>query len=200
MRAEKATLLAMPHWQARAEADACERGRPRGITKFVCPSTGVCSLCGFGLGKRFSKEDRKYHQQSYQHVANYNSYSTEFEAARPLFLEELAAKHLYERQQLGRRLADEDTVACEALVTRRLCQLGLSGWLETSGGDILAVKAAVLDTLLSDTFENRVEASHVVERHIKGSRRLLARQVAVSVLSESPDGAHVAGRLCAACV
>jgi hypothetical protein len=131
---------------------------------------------------------------------NYNRYFAEFPVSRERFFEELCAKQLFERQQLGRRLADEDSVVCEALVRRRLEQLSLSEFMHTSGGDIVAAKAAVLDTLLSDTRDSKDAAACAIEKHIVGSRRMLARQVAASVLSKSPDGAYVAGRLCAACV
>ena len=180
---------AMPHWADRVLEDTRVQSRPRRSSKFVCTSTGVCTLCGVGLGKRFRKGDRREHQQSPQHTSNFERYVTEFTDAWERVRKERQAERLFKSQELGRRLACDDPVACEALVRLRLAQCGLCDWMDASGGNIVAAKAAVLDTLLDDTQASRAEAALATERHVATARRFLAREAAASVLAENPDGA-----------
>ena len=183
----------MPRWADRVTEDARQMNRPRGVSKFVCANTGVCLLCGHGLGKQYTKETRKEHQTSPQHTLNFSKYTQAFGDARIAYLEELHKQQVFERQELGRRVA-EDPVARKAMMLETLKSVGLHDWLHTQG-DLAAAKAAIVDLLISDNTETRDLTQRAVQKHTRCARRLLSHQAATSVLPMDVDGAHTIGSL-----
>ena len=181
----------MPWRRDRAEEDAAELGKHRKVAQFVCPTTGVCQLCGVGLGKRFSREARKDHQAGHQHTHNFSMYVELFDAARRERWRRVRAQHMADRIEMGVRTA-RDPVAREAMARDVLRTTGLLDWIDTSGG-VTAAKAAVLDFMLTGA-----SAKYAVERHVRVSRRVLVHQVAVGVLGS--DNARVVGSLCSPCI
>lgn len=189
----------MPHWADRAFKDANDMYKPRKITKFVCRYSGICELCGVGLGKRFTRDLRVDHQQGHQHTFNYERYTAKFEADRSSYVERLRKEHYLKRKELGRQVAEDD-VSMAAAVTHLMQSVGLDCWMETAG-DVVTAKAAVLDLMLDlNSKEARTTASAATDRHIRLASRVLVHQASASVLSNDAEGAHTVGSLCAACL
>lgn len=184
--------MCMPWWADVAKKDARVRATPRGLSKFVCVDTGVCQLCGRGLGKRFSKECRKIHQTSDQHLSNFQRYSAEFDEERNRWLDELDEQRVAEVEERGRRVAT-DPVAHKAMMRHVLASIGVREWIDLV--DSTALKAALVDFLVADDDATRRSMEAARAEHIGRARRRFSRQVAAAVLKEDPAGAYTAGVL-----
>ena len=124
----------MPHWQQCASDDAAVRSAPLGISKFIDNKTGICRLCGYGLGKRFMRDWRKFHESDTQHHAAYARYTNEFTR---LVEERLIAQ--WERAQRETvRHQDADIVAS-------VRGYDVMRWLRYGDESTIAVKAALFD-------------------------------------------------------
>ena len=175
----------MPHWQRCASEDAEVRSRPLGITKFIDCKTGICRLCGHGLGKRFTRDWRKFHEGDTQHHAAYARYTAEFTR---LVEERLIAQWEHAQRETVRR-QDADIVAS-------IRGYDVMRWLRHGDESTMAVKAALFDVILGIDADGD-KGCAAIERHEAAERRRLVYLVAASALPNDVAGAWTAARLCA---
>ena len=181
----------MPHWQQCAIEDAEVRSRPLGITKFIDCKTGICRLCGHGLGKRFTRDWRKFHEGDNQHRLAYSRYTNEFDRLFDLRFE--AVQEAARQKQIEEHrewIAARRDIAHEALGAT-----GLTHWIRRDDNETRRVKAALFDMLLDDGTSDA--ALEVARRHLAAERRRLVYLAAASVLPDDAAGAWTAARLCA---
>tara|TARA_B110000858_G_scaffold185555_1_gene227866 strand:- start:689 stop:1279 length:591 start_codon:yes stop_codon:yes gene_type:complete len=90
------------HTRACAKEDAEKSTRPRKVTAWFGDGRGVCALCRRGLGKNYTRDQRKAHEQDFMHTDAHNAYLTAFEEAGTARYERLVteAKERTERARL----------------------------------------------------------------------------------------------------
>ena len=175
----------MPHWKRCASEDAAVQCRPRGVTKFLDAPTGICTLCGRGLGKRFTRELRKSHEASDQHVTAHERYTAEFTR---LVEQRLIAQWEQAQRETVRR-QDADIVAS-------VRGYDVMRWLRHGDESTIAVKAALFDVVLGIDTDGE-KACVTIEQHKAAERRRLVYLAAASALPDDAAGAWTAARLCA---
>lgn len=175
----------MPHWQRCAVEDAAVRDRPFGITKFIDCKTGICLLCGHGLGKRFTRKLRKAHEASDQHVTAHKQYTAEF--TRLVKERRFAEWEQAQRERVRRQDAD---------IVASVRGYNVMRWLRHGDESTMAVKAALFDVVLGIDAVG-VKACAAIDRHEAAERRRLVYLAAASALPDNAAGAWTAARLIA---
>ena len=127
----------------------------RNSTQFVDPRTGICELCGLGLGKRFSRAARVDHQQGATHTHRYAQYRSAFDEER------------IRRYELQQQIAEIESVRERNAALELTLQTLLEStnvdpdWLQHAPCDSTAVKAALFDLMLARQTHSEVAINGV---------------------------------------
>ena len=148
-----------------AHDDAEVYAAPRKLKGFFSDGTGVCALCGTGLGKRYTHEERREHEKGYMHLQNHHVYMEAFDPAREAHVEMLRRMHLrkvqHERMDVVKQLHNE---------------FGATDWIDH--GDATRLKAALWDAMRDPI--NRKWVPYMLEEHKKAVRTSLAERAAAA--------------------
>ena len=182
----------MPRRSVRVATEDAERAcRPRGVAGFFALGNGVCGLCGTGLGKRYTRTERKEHEQGWTHRDNHVAYLATFEDAVMKRLERQCREAEIKRADAGRSLA-RDPIALTALFNELKVVHGVAGWMDEPEADDL--KAAIFDAV-SNPANDRV--AEVLCRH---KARVGTRLVEKAASTALGDGGHLVASLCQPCI
>ena len=144
---------------------------PRKLKGFFSDKTGVCALCGLGLGKRYTFEQRREHEKSYQHVHNHGVYLEAFGPAREADDQHQRAMHVKMRNdelcELAKRFQDE---------------CGATNWIDD--GDATRLKAAMWDATIDSKKRERVWG--ILEQHKHAVQTSLHERAVAANRSEQP--------------
>lgn len=148
-----------------AQRDVEAYAAPRKLKGFFADKTGVCALCGTGLGKRYTHEERREHEKGYIHLQNHRVYMEAFHPAREAHVEVLRERHVWklqhERMDIVKQLQDE---------------FGATEWIDH--GDATRLKAAMWDAMSNPM--NRQRTMYVLEEHKHTVRTSLTERVAAA--------------------
>lgn len=158
-----------------AVEDAEVLGRPRTVRGFFTSGNGVCSLCGIGLGKRFTHDERRDHEKGYHHIRNHWIYKEAFTPAREEAATAATAAHERARRQ---KLKD--------VATELQREFGVEHWI--GHGDTTQLKAALFDAMTdpwTDPTNSRVRDE--IEAHKQNVRSTVLQQAATVALGGQED-------------
>ena len=179
----------MKRHESCAEKDAgC---RPRKVKEFFpLGCSGVCQLCGHGIGKNYARADRREHQTSEQHLRNYALYRSAHDDACVELSRRREAEAHEARRQKGVDVSG-DPVALSAFVQTMLRRSGCKGWVAEGEAD--ALKVAMFDQLFLGGPRSRMLAAR--DQHIWRVRTWLLRCAARRVFAGDHDAVHMLGCL-----
>ena len=176
------------HTRDCAEADVKELGRPRKVTAWFGDERGVCTLCRRGLGKNYTRVQRKAHEQDDVHTSVHRAYRTAFEEAAVRRYERLVKEDEW-RKELA-RFDLETTLLAPANVP------DLKQWLNILPNECAELKAGLFDHACRvgpdpdrrDTHTPTPRLSLLAEKHIRISQHLLLLKSVQAVLETSGEG------------
>ncbi len=146
-----------------AQQDAEASTAPRKLKGFFSDKSGVCGLCGCGLGKRYTHEERREHEKGHMHLQNHKAYLEAFfpacEAHEKALQERHTKKRNGDRRELALQLQDE---------------VGTTRWIDH--GDATRLKAALWDAMLNPASVEHV--GYVLQEHQQAVRSLLVGSAA----------------------
>ena len=163
---------------ARDDADAYPTA-PRKLKGFFSSGTGVCGLCGCGLGKRYTHEERREHEKGYMHIQNHNGYMKAFGPAREARVEVLRERHVWKLQH---ERVD--------IVNHLQGEFGTTEWIDH--GDATRLKAAMWD-YMSNPMNHKLVLERLEEHKQAVCTSLAERAAAANGCDES--GAFVVSRV-----
>jgi hypothetical protein len=176
-----------------ASEDAEHSNRPRRVTAWFADGSGVCALCRRGLGKNYTREQRKAHEQDAMHTDTHRAYLAAFEECTVARYERLVSE-ANERKQLVRHDHEQSLLA--PANTPALAQ-----WLAVPGNS-MALKAGLLDHACRagpNSKTNSTELRILAEKHVRLAQHLLLLKAVKGVLGLSDDPSRaitVAGLCC----
>ena len=183
----------MARAQRVAEKDAQTSNRCRKVKDFFgLDSGGVCALCGHGLGKCYTKEQRRDHEKSEQHLHNHKIYVPAFQSAVEERLAHQELMEQIERKETGRKMANDKLAMC-SLVDALLAHSGASAWV--GEGDDTHLKAALFDVLMGVGGRPRAQVQHMLNAHVRATQRALTHRAAREALGDDVNGAWTAAAL-----
>jgi hypothetical protein len=183
----------MTRAQQVAKGDAQTSNRCRKIKDFFGhDSGGVCALCGHGLGKGYTKEKRREHEKSEQHLRNHKIYVPAFQQAVEERLAHQELMKQIERKEIG-RAASNDALIMRSLADALLARSGASAWINE--GDGTRLKAALFDVLMGVVERPRAQVQHALNAHVHATQRVFAHRAARAALGDNADGAWTAAIL-----
>jgi hypothetical protein len=186
----------MPWRPARvAIEDAEQNCRPRGIAGFFAIGNGVCGLCGTGLGKRYTRPERKEHEQGLTHRDNHAAYLEAFGYALQDRLERQRKENKIRRADMGRSIA-RDPIALAALFNELKIVYGVTEWINEA--DCEKLKAAIFDAS-TNSRRSGVVVKALQELKERVRARLLEK-AATSALTNDSQSAHLVASLCKPCL
>lgn len=184
-----------------AKNDAALRASPRGPTKFVCPETKVCRLCGCGLGKQCSKAERQCHQTGNEHSTKYLVYVEIFHELRQVRLGELDESNKTAQLSSSEGRIWKLHYPGRCLSIRHLYNLprpfppNVADWINVPG-NLVPLKVAIADLLMSqdpDPLYDR--AGEELRKHVYYARILLCHRIAAAKLPDNAHSAHTVATL-----
>ena len=167
-----------------AMSDAEEFGSARKVKGFFTDKNGVCQLCGIGLGKRYTREQRRDHEKGFLHTSNHDVYKDAFPDARIEYITQMENK--WDRD---RRIELRDAA------TQLEEKIGASDWI--NNGDSTRLKAALFDAMKNMDTSGVYEA---LEQHEQAVRSSLVEQAAVTALGGDENAASTVATLVAGSV
>jgi len=171
-----------------AEADVEKSGRPRKVTAWFGDDRGVCTLCRRGLGKNYTRGQRKAHEQDYMHTSAHRAYLTAFEESAVRRYERLVKEDKWRKECA--RLDLETTLLAPANVP------DLKQWLNILPDECTELKAGLFehacrvgpDPGRRDTHTSAPRLGLLAEKHIRVARHLLLLKSVQTVLETSGEG------------
>ena len=164
------------------DVQATRYSKPRKVKDVFSDRTGVCGLCGCGLGKRYTREQRRAHEKGSQHLHNHQRYLELFGPAREArwlrLQEEYKIKEQFDRKDMVRKLQME---------------LHTTDWIEH--GDATRLKAALWDAMADPV--NIPSVAEVLEVQKNVTRSSLVERAVTIALAGDTSGAFVVSHLLA---
>jgi len=119
-----------------AQEDAEAHIQRRKLRGFFSDKSGVCGLCGCGLGKQYKREERRDHEKDFKHVKNHEIYKEAFGPAQEAYVEKMRLIRVNERKRERRELA-----------LQLQEEVGATAWIDHD--DATRLKAALWDAMLN---------------------------------------------------
>jgi hypothetical protein len=159
-----------------AKEDVLRYKLPRKLKQFFSTGNGVCELCGHGLGKRYTREERRDHEKSRRHLDNYAVYEEAFYPAQRGYRTRFRGETMNIVQQFTNELIDE---------------CGATEWIKY--GDATKLKATFLDVLRNQTSVQ--ELAKTLEEHKTNVQSRLLETAVATTLVETPHEAYTVSTL-----
>jgi len=167
------------HTRVCASEDAERSTRPRKVTGWFADGSGVCALCRRGLGKNYTRDQRKAHEQDLMHKLAHNTYLAAFEELGAARYERLVneAKERTERARLD----------LEATLLAPTNVPNLKQWLTILPNECTELKAGLFEhTCRTGPDPGRMTHNpglgRLAEKHVRLAKHLLLLKSAQAVL------------------
>jgi hypothetical protein len=173
-------MTRLPRGVRVAQEDAKRDGSRRKLKQFFSKGNGVCELCGYGLGKRYTRKERRDHEKGWQHLDNYAVYEDAFYPARREYEDLYRANLRREKMQLVKQFTEELIDEC-----------GATKWIKS--GDATKLKATFWDVLRNETSVQ--ELAKTLEEHKTNVQSMLLETAVATSLVDTPHEAYTVSTL-----
>jgi hypothetical protein len=163
-----------------AKEDVKRYNSRRKLKQFFSKGDGVCELCGHGLGKRYTREERRDHEKSWQHLDNYAVYEDAFYPAQREYEDLHRANLRREKMQIVQQFTEELIAEC-----------GATKWMKF--GDATKLKATFWDVLRNETSVQ--ELAKTLEAHKTNVQSMLLETAVATSLVDTPHEAYTVSAL-----